>query len=219
MGQDARVNALAPVVVLRPATAPGGSDEAWETAWAAQGRMVQLPDLSVSPGLVVLESPGLTVLDALSGAGAERAVLCGSGYGAMVALHLAANHPDRVAALVLTTASRLAERERRGIADAAYGLLPVSRVQQLKGPQRRVLELLDQVRTVDWTPFAARVEVPSVVVLGERDAINKGPSRRLTAVLPRSELVVVPGAKEGWVARDPSALAEAAAPFLAEQGV
>ena len=209
---------LAPVVVLRPATAPGGSDEAWEKAWAAQGRPAQLPDLTVAPGLVVLESPGLAVLDGLSASGAERAVLCGSGFGAMVALHVAANFPDRVAALVLTTAGRLAERQRRGIADAAYGLLPVSRVQQLHGPQRRVLELLDQVRTVDWTPFAGRVEVPAVVVAGERDAINRAPSRRLAAVLPSSELVVVPGAKEGWIARDPAALAEAAAPFLAEQG-
>lgn len=213
------MNPKTPVVVLRPATAPGGSDEAWERAWTAQGRTTQLPDLTVSPGLVVLESPGLAVLAGLTASGVDRVVLCGSGYGAMVALHLAANHPDRVAALVLTTASRVAERQRRGISDAAYGLLPVSRVQQLKGPQRRVLELLDQVRTVDWTPFAARVEVPAAVVLGERDAINRGPSRRLAAVLPGSELVVVPGAKEGWVARDPSALAEASAPFLADLGV
>ena len=209
----------APVVVLRPATSAGGSEQAWTQAWAAYDRTALVPDLTPEPGLVVLEAPGLAALAALSASGAERAVLCGSGYGAMVALHVAANYPERVAALVLTTASRLVDRERRGIADAVYGLLPVSRVQQLRGPQRRVLELLDQVRTVDWTPFAAQVRVPAVVVLGERDVINRGPSRRLAAVLPGSELVVVPGAKEGWVARDPSALAEAAAPFLESQGV
>ena len=209
----------APAVVLRPATSAGGSEESWQQAWAGRDRAALLPDLTPSPGLVVLESPGLAVLEVLDGAGASKAVLCGSGFGAMVALHVAANHPDRVAALVLTTASRAVDRQRRGIADAAYGLLPVSRVQQLHGPQRRVLELLDQVRTVDWTPFAARVQVPAVVVLGERDAINRGPSRRLAAVLPGSELVVVPGAREGWVARDPSALVEAAAPFLEGLGV
>ncbi len=203
-----------PVVVLRPATSEGGSAGAWTQAWSASGRAALVPDLAVSPGLVLLESPGLEVLAALSAAGAERAVLVGSGYGAMVALHLAAHHPDRVAALVLSTASRVVDRQRRGIADAAYGLLPVSRVQRLHGPQRRVLELFDQVRTVDWTPFAARVSTPALVVLGERDVINRGPSRRLAAVLPSSELVVVPGAKEGWVARDPAVLAGAVAPFL-----
>lgn len=208
----------APAVVLRPATSAGGSDETWQRAWAERGRTALLPDLTPSPGLVVLESPGLRVLEILSGAGAGRAVVCGSGYGAMVALHVAANHPDRVAALVLSTASRAVDRQRRGIADAAYGLMSVRRVQQLHGPQRRVLELLDQVRTVDWTPFAGQVRVPALVMLGERDAINQGPSRRLAAVLPGSELVVVPGAKEGWVARDPTALVGAAGPFLERVG-
>ena len=208
-----------PVVVLRPATSPGGSAQEWTDAWTADGRTALVPDLAPAPGLVVLESPGLEVLAALSASGAERAVLCGSGYGAMVALHVAANYPERVAALVLSTASRLVDRERRGIADAVYGLLPVTRVQQLRGPQGRVLELLDQVRTVDWTPFAGRVRTPALVVLGDRDAINRGPSRRLAAVLPSSELVVVPGAREGWVARDPSALTAAAAPFLEQLAV
>lgn len=209
----------APVVVLRPATTSGGSADDWSRAWRAQGRTALVPDLARAPGLVVLESPGLEVLAALSASGAERAVLCGSGYGAMVALHVAANHPERVAALVLTTASRLVDRQRRGIADAVYGVLPVSRVQQLHGPQGRVLELLDQVRTVDWTPFAGRVETPALVVVGDRDPINRGPSRRLATVLHTSELVVVPGAKEGWAARDPAALAEAAEPFLARLDV
>jgi pimeloyl-ACP methyl ester carboxylesterase len=137
----------------------------------------------------------------------------------MVALHVAANYPERVAALVLTTANRLVERQRRAIADAVYGLLPVSRVQQLHGPQQRVLELLDQVRTVDWTPFAGQVRTPALVVVGDRDPLNRGPARRLAAVLPESELVVVPGARAAWVSRDPATLAAAATPFLERLGV
>lgn len=219
MVNDANPASTAPVIVLRPATSAGGSAQAWTHAWAAHGRTALVPDLAPQPGLVVLEAPGLEVLAALSASGAPRAVLCGSGYGAMVALHVAANYPDRVAALVLSTASQLVDRQRRAIANAAYGLLPVSRVQQLHGPQRRVLELLDQVRTVDWTSFAARVTTSALVVVGERDPLNRAPSRRLAAVLPESELVVVPGARTGWATRDPSALADAAAPFLSRLGV
>jgi pimeloyl-ACP methyl ester carboxylesterase len=43
----------------------------------------------------------LAVLDA---AGADRAAVIGTGYGAPVAVHLAATHPDRVTALVLANA-------------------------------------------------------------------------------------------------------------------
>ena len=90
----------------------------------------------------------------------------------------------------------------------------MARVQQLHGPQLRVLELLDQVRTVDWSGFADRVRTPALVVVGERDPLNRAPSRRLAAVLPESELVVVDGARTGWTSRDPAALVTAAAPFL-----
>ena len=203
-----------PVVVLPAATGPRGEPSAAVAAWAAYGRTVLTPDLTPGPGIVVLEDPGLRVLAAVSAAGAEQAVLCGTGYGAMVALHLGAHYPSRVSALILTTAARLVDRTRRGVADAVTGLLPVARVQRLGGRPERVLELLDQVRTVDHTAFVARVQVPALVVVGERDVANFGPSRRLAALLPHAELAVVPGAGEGWVVRDPAALAAVAEEFL-----
>ena len=52
--------------MLRPATSAGGSAEAWTHAWSAQGRSALVPDLAPAPGLVVLESPGLEVLAAVS---------------------------------------------------------------------------------------------------------------------------------------------------------
>ena len=164
----------------RPAAAPRPGREAWSPRAVRRWSPTSTPQ----PGLVVLESPGLEVLAALSASGAERAVLLGSGYGAMVALHVAANYPERVAALVLSTASRSSTASAAASPTPRTACSPVSRVQQLHGPQGRVLELLDQVRTVDWTPFADRVRTPALVVLGERDAVNRGPSRRLAAVLP-----------------------------------
>ena len=79
-------------------------------------------------------------------------MLQGSGYGAMVALHLAANYPARVTALVLTTAARLVDRTRRGgVSDAVTALLPVRPGAAAGQPAGAgVLELLDQVRTTDY---------------------------------------------------------------------
>ena len=203
-----------PVVALRAATGPRPDDRALAGAWAASGRSVLTPDLAPGPGAVVLEDPGLRVLAAISAAGADRAVLQGSGYGAMVALHLAANYPTRASALVLTTAARLVDRTRRSVSDAVTVLLPVARVQRLGTRQERVLELLDQVRTTDYAGFVARVQVRALVVVGERDLGNVAPARRLATLLPHAELAVVPGATEGWLAREPERLVEAAAEFL-----
>ena len=206
-----------PVVALGAATGPRPDPAALAAAWAPYGRSVLTPDLTPRPGTVVLEDPGLRVLAAISASGADRAVLQGSGYGAMVALHLAANYPTRVTALLLTTTTRLLDRTRRGVADAVTALLPVGRVQQLGSRQERVLELLDQVRTTDYAGFVGRVQLPALVVVGERDLGNFAPARRLATLLPRAELAVVPGATEGWVARQPERLAELGAEFLARQ--
>lgn len=203
-----------PVVLLPAATGPQPDTAAVRAGWRPSGRAMLTPDLTPGPGAVVLEDPGMRVLAAISAAGADRAVLCGSGYGAMVAMHLATHYPARVHALVLTTAHRLPAASRRGVADAVTGLLPVSRVQQLRGSQQRVLELLDQVRVVDHGAFSTRVQAPALVVVGSRDLANFGPSRRLATLLPRAELAVAPGATQGWAARSPGQLAAVAAAFL-----
>ena len=203
-----------------PRPRPAAATEAWAQAWATRGRTALVPDLTPQPGLVVLESPGLEALAAVSASGAGRAVLCGSGYGAMVALHVAANYPDRVAALVLSTASTLVDRQRRGIANAAYGLLPVARVQQLHGPQRRVLELLDQVRTVDWSPFAEPRPDARRWSSSASGTRSTGPrAAGSPRCCPSRSSCVVPGARTGWATRDPAALVDASAAFLERLGV
>ena len=55
------------------------------------------PDITVSTDkTVILEDPALRVLDAMSTAGTDRAVLVGNGWGSMVALQIAATR-ERVA--------------------------------------------------------------------------------------------------------------------------
>ncbi len=208
----------APVVWLPAATGPAADLGAVETAWAPSAAAVLTPDLRPGSGLVVLEDAGLRVLAALSAAEVTRAVLVGSGYGAMVAMHVAAHFPERVQALVLTSANRLAERTRRSLSNAVISALPLSSVQLLRGQRERVLELLDQVRRVDYAGFVDRVRTPALVVVGQHDVGNFAATRRLAALLPAAELAVAAGAGEGWVVQAPVRLAETAADFLARVG-
>lgn len=209
------MNGPDPVVWLPAATGPAADPGAVRAAWTPAGRVVLTPDLDPGTSTVVLEDAGLRVLAAISAADAERAVLVGSGFGAMVAMHLAAHFGDRVRALVLTSANRLTDRTRRGLSDAVTAVLPLTRVQQLGGRPSRVLELLDQTRTVDYAAFVDRVRVPALVVVGQRDVGNFAASRRLAVRLPDAELAVAVGAGEGWLVEAPVRLVETAAAFLA----
>ena len=125
---------------------------------------------------MILEGPALIVLGAISAAGTDRAVLVGHGWGSMVALQVAATHHERVAALMLSTNARLETIALRSLYHGVLSLLPATVVQQLGARPPQVLDLFDQARPADFRSLAGRIPVPALVIVGEQDAANRGPS-------------------------------------------
>jgi pimeloyl-ACP methyl ester carboxylesterase len=173
------------------------------------------PDIRISDTTpVILEDPALAVLAAIAGAGSQRVVLVSHGWGTMVALQIAASHAERVAGLMLSTNARLETIALRSILYGVLGLLPASLVQQLGGTPADVAGLLDQVRPVDFKPLADQVPAPALVIVGERDVANRGPSTALARSLPLGNLRVVPRAGPGWQAQYPHLVAELLVDFV-----
>ena len=93
---------------------------------------VLTPDIAVSSTTtVILEDPALRVLDTMSSAGIDRAVLVGHGLGSMVALQIAATRGEQVAAVLLSTNARLEAIVVRSLYYGVLSLLPAAVVQQL----------------------------------------------------------------------------------------
>jgi pimeloyl-ACP methyl ester carboxylesterase len=176
---------------------------------------VLTPDISVSAGrTVILEDPALRVLDAITTAGIDRAVLVGHGWGSMVALQVAATHAELVAALMLSTNAHLETILLRSLYHGIVGLLPAAIVQQLGARPAEVLNLLDQVRPADFRSLAERVTAPTLVVVGEQDVANRGPSATLARLLPLGKLRVVPHAGAGWLAEQPQVVVKLLVEFM-----
>jgi pimeloyl-ACP methyl ester carboxylesterase len=175
---------------------------------------VLTPDIKVSRSKpVILEDPAQRVLGALSAAGIDRAVLIGHGWGSMVALEIAATHGERVTALMLSTNARLETIVLRSLYYGVLNLLPATVVQRLGARPPDVLSLFDQVRPADFRPLAERIRMPALVVVGEQDVANRGPSATLAKSLQLGNLRVVPHAGAGWRAQ-PEAVAKLLVEFL-----
>jgi pimeloyl-ACP methyl ester carboxylesterase len=192
---------------------PGLHDTSTQTtalqAALADVAQVLTPDITVSTAkAVILEDPALRVLDAMSTAGTERAVLVGHGWGSMVALQIAATREERVAALMLSTNARLETIVVRSLFYGILSLLPVRVVQQLGARPAEVLDLLDQVRPADFRSLAERVPAPALILVGEQDVANRGPSAALARSLPLGNLRVVPQAGAGWRAQKPQVVVD-----------
>jgi 3-oxoadipate enol-lactonase len=198
---------------------PGLHDTSTQTT-ALQAALVDVaqvltPDITVSTDkTVILEDPALRVLDAMSTAGTDRAVLVGNGWGSMVALQIAATREERVATLMLSTNARLETIVVRSLYYGILSLLPARVVQQLGAQPAEVLNLLDQVRPADFRSLAERAKAPALIVVGEQDVANRGPSAALARSLPLGNLRVVPRAGAGWRAQRPQVVADLLVEFL-----
>jgi pimeloyl-ACP methyl ester carboxylesterase len=198
---------------------PGVHDTSIQTT-ALQAALVDVaqvltPDITVSTTkTVILEDPALRVLDLMSTAGTDRAVLVGHGWGSMVALQIAATREERVAAVMLSTNARLETLVVRSLYYGILSLLPARVVQQLGAPPAEVVDLLDQVRPADFRSLAERVPAPALVIVGEQDLANRGPSAALARSLPLGNLRVVPQAGAGWRAQMPHVMADLLVEFL-----
>jgi pimeloyl-ACP methyl ester carboxylesterase len=176
---------------------------------------VLTPDITVSTATtVILEDPALTVLGALSATGTDRAVLVGHGWGSMVALQIAATYGERVAAVMLSTNARFERIVLRSLYYGVLSLLPATLVQQLGARPSDVLDLFDQVRPADFRSLAAQVQVPALIIVGEQDVANRGPSATLAKSLPLGNVRVVPRAGAGWRAQQPHVVAKLLVEFL-----
>ena len=198
---------------------PGLHDTSTQTtalqAALADVAQVLTPDITVSTTkTVILEDPALRVLDAMSTAGTDRAVLVGHGWGSMVALQIAATREERVAAVMLSTNARLETIVVRSLYFGILSLLPASIIQQLGAQPPEILNLLDQVRPADFRSLAERVPAPALIIVGEQDVANRGPSAALARSLPLGNLRVVPQAGAGWRAQKPQAVADLLVEFL-----
>jgi pimeloyl-ACP methyl ester carboxylesterase len=191
-------------VVLLPSLGETGAQTAGLQAAVGEVAQVLTPDIGVRGSTpVILEEPALAVLDALTAAHSHQVALIGRGWGSMVALQIAATHGDRVAALILSTNARVEAIAIRSLLHGVISLLPATVVQQLGGRPSDVAALLDQVRPVDVRSLAAQATAPALVIVGERDVANRGPSAALARSLPLGNLRVVPQAGPGWQAHHP----------------
>jgi pimeloyl-ACP methyl ester carboxylesterase len=202
-------------VVLLPALHDSSTQTTALEGALTDAAQVLTPDITVSTtAAVILEDPALRVLNAMSSAGTDRAVLVGHGWGCMVALQIAATRGERVAALLLSTNARLETIVVRSLYYGLLSLLPAAVVQQLGGRPPEVLNLLDQVRPADFRSLAERAPAPALVLVGEQDVANRGPSAGLAGSLPLGNLRVVPQAGAGWRAQQPQVVARLLVEFL-----
>lgn len=153
------------------------------------------------PGLKPTDTRPLPLADAAAALdtqlmleGMEHVDLCGVGLGAMVAVQVAADHPERVRRLVLVGGQVRPSRSALRVQSGLMRLVPSSRLADAGVSKARLLEALEVARELDLTEALPRVRASTLVVVGSKDRVGQLGARALVDGLGDARLRVVQGA-------------------------
>jgi pimeloyl-ACP methyl ester carboxylesterase len=157
---------------------------------------------------------------ALDSLGLDGVDVLGYSDGGNIALELALRHPGRARALVVVGAnlfpsglkatSLVPIRAAHGLLRAAVPAFPPARCAAER------LALMTDDPHLDPADLA-RVEVPALVVVGERDVVRPEHTRLIADALPHARLAVVPGAGHALPCTHPAPLVALTEEFLARR--
>ena len=140
--------------------------------------------------------------------GAEEPLdLCGLSLGAVLALHYALDHPDRVRALALVCGQYRMPKKLLRLQSWLFRLMGEKSFQPMGLTKREVIALTRSMETLDFSQRLSQLEMPVLVVCGEADRANRGASEELAQRIPRAVLRLVPGAGHEVNRDAPEALA------------
>jgi 3-oxoadipate enol-lactonase len=174
----------------------GTGPEAWRPQLDALGpeRTVLAPRLRLDGGFTI-EREAARLLVELP---AEPLDLCGLSLGALLALRMTLDEPERVRRLVLCAGFAslpLHFRLLQGAVGTVAALVPPGARGELGALDGAAIRAVFRAgRRFDVSAELDRLTLPALVLVGERDRANIGLSTALAAALPHGRLATVPGA-------------------------
>lgn len=161
----------------------GTGTEAWKLQRKAfADRLVLTPELALDAEFTISGEARRLWKTLPSG----EADLCGLSLGALIALRMALDRPERVQHLVICAGFAslpLRYRALQTVIGAAAGVF-----------RKELRVVFREGNRFDVSSELVRLTMPVLVLVGERDHVNRGLAKTLAASLPSAELQVIPGA-------------------------
>ncbi|EEZ90927.1 branched-chain alpha-keto acid dehydrogenase subunit E2 domain protein [Mobiluncus mulieris 28-1] len=138
----------------------------------------------------------------------ERPVhLVGLSLGAIVALNLTCQYPDKVASLFVSAPQAKPPQVLMRVQSALMWVLPAKTVCPPGVSKAELLAVLRTVANLDLTAGLGNIAVPTTVACGAKDWANLAAARDIAAAIPGARLVIVPGARHQWHQDNPGCFA------------
>ena len=166
------------------------------------------------PAELSLANAAVDVVSQLDRYGIQKARLVGHQLGAMAALQVAVDQPERVAALVLTGAVISPGKMALAMQKGLIRMLPNRAFAESGATKEDLLRALDVIASADLGRRLAGIRVPVLVVAGAADPALAS-AKLLVQRLTDARLVEIPGAGANPTLERPEAYNQALTDYLA----
>ena len=170
-------------------------------SWGPLLERLDAPPERVCPDLTELVSAGAAVYPALFRAFARYCdglegplALCGLSLGGVLALHYAAQRPERMGALVLMAPQYRMPKLLLQFQNGLFRLMPPAMFREAGFTKSQFLQLCGSMADLDLSGALSRIVCPTLILCGGRDRANRRASAELAGLLPGAELRIVEGA-------------------------
>ena len=170
-------------------------------SWGPLLERLDAPPERVCPDLTELVSAGAAVYPALFRAFARYCdglegplALCGLSLGGVLAIHYAAQRPERMGALVLMAPQYRMPKRLLQFQNWLFRLMPPAMFREAGFTKSQFLHLCGSMADLDLSGALSRIVCPTLILCGGRDRANRRASAELAGLLPGAELRIVEGA-------------------------
>ena len=124
----------------------------------------------------------------------EPLALCGLSLGAVLSLHYALDHPERVGALLLAAPQYKMPGGLLTVQNLIFRLMPAKAFGEMGLGKEEVIALTGSMKEIDLSPGLGDLACPTLILCGERDRTNRKAALALAKALPNARFREVKGA-------------------------
>lgn len=134
--------------------------------------------------------------------------LCGLSLGAVLALQYALEHKKKVESLILIAPQYKMPRFLLALQNILFSVMPQSVFSEMGLTKQAFVGICNSMAALDFSEAVPSLRCKTVLVCGEKDRANLKAARKLHAILPVSQLRLVPDAGHELNVEAPEKLAE-----------
>lgn len=146
----------------------------------------------------------------------ERVSVCGFSLGAILALKVAIDIPEKIRSLILIGGQHTPPKHIMNIQKQIFKLIPKRVFSNMTFTKNEMIRIIDSVKNIALLDQLSQITCTTLIVCGSKDYFNLKAAREMTKKMQNANEVIIADAGHIIYQKNPKALKEALQTFLKE---